>query len=47
MLTTRTEAPNALGGRLERNFAFATPDEPCGRVIRLDIDKYKVSQRIE
>lgn len=34
-LTTRTLAPNARGGRLERNFDLTTPDEPCGRVIRL------------
>jgi len=37
MLTTRTEAPKALGGRFERNFPLTTPDEPCGRVIRLDV----------
>lgn len=35
-LTTRTLAPNARGGRLERNFDLTTPDEPCGLVIRLD-----------
>lgn len=35
-LTTRTLAPNARGGRLERNFDLTTPDEPCGLVTRLN-----------
>ncbi len=33
--TTLTLAPNARGGRLERNFDLTTPDEPCGLVTRL------------
>lgn len=41
--TTLTLAPNARGGRLERNFDLTTPDPPCGLVTRLFIphcDKY-------
>lgn len=33
--TTRTLAPNDLGGRLDRNFDLTTPELPCGRVTRL------------
>lgn len=33
--TTRTLAPNDLGGRLVRNFDLTTPELPCGRVTRL------------
>lgn len=35
VLTTLTLAPNARGGRLERNFDLTTPDDPCGLVTRL------------
>jgi hypothetical protein len=34
--TTRTLAPNARGGRFDLNFDFTTPEEPCGRVTRLN-----------
>ena len=37
--TTRTLAPNARGGRLCLNFDLTTPDEPCGLVTRLLIEK--------
>jgi len=47
MLTTRTEAPNALGGRLERNLLLTTPDEPCGRVIRLDVRSLSALNKID
>ena len=33
--TTRTLAPNACGGKFERNLPFTTPEFPWGRVTRL------------
>ena len=39
LLTTLTLAPNARGGRLERNFDLTTPDDPCGLVTRLVVQQ--------
>ena len=39
--TIRTLAPNARGGRFDRNFDFTTPELPCGRVTRLYTNQFK------
>jgi hypothetical protein len=42
-LTTRTLAPNAWGGMLERNLALTTPALPCGRLTLLQDEHVSTS----
>jgi hypothetical protein len=42
--TTRTPAPNARGGKFDRNFDFTTPELPCGRVTRLEKESVLISE---